>query len=164
MNKYRLDENPSEYYAAQFQPQRIKIVPHRAAGKYKFHPGIGYKPADQFCAPPDNVHYLPEILEHGEIEIRGPVKFTVYVPAKDGASTEESVELAKGVLGRISEMDAEARIKWANPSDDHEENLAYVNIASDEVELHYRSNTCNTEWGAFFKKQPDGSWRFENWG
>src|SRR5579883_2875226 len=59
MNKYRLDVNPSAYYAAQFRREGIEVFPYRPAGSPPYKPGL----------------YLRERAEQGVITIKGPSGF-----------------------------------------------------------------------------------------
>lgn len=93
------------------------------------------------------------------IDRGGSDEFDVWFPSTDGAIADEHVELARRVLERIAEMDAEARRLWAYPPDDfdYEESLADVEITGDRVRFHYGAGTCNTEWWISFDVGADGS-------
>jgi hypothetical protein len=140
MNKYRLDVNPSSYYAAQLRRESIEIVPYRPAGSLPTKPGV----------------YLAERPEQGVITIKGPVDFVVCLPSTGGLIKDGDIETAREVLDQIAEMDAEART--LDDGEDYEEELAYVEIAADEVRFHYIANACNTEWDIDFQRRRDGAW------
>jgi hypothetical protein len=141
MNKYRLDVNPSSYYASQFRPENVEVVPYRPAGSPPNKPGL----------------YLGTRPEQGMITIKGPSEFAVCLPSKAGRIRDGDIETAREVLNQIAEMDAEARA--LDDGQDYEEELACVEIAVGEVRLHYVASTCNTEWAISFWRRPGGAWR-----
>ena len=156
MNRYRLNARPSTYYSEQFCARNIKIVPALEAGRYQLVDG-GWKPLDSSRDAP--AYNLPDVAEHGEVTIHGPVDFDVCLPAKDGVIDAELIELARIVLANIVEMDDAARLRTSADTTGYEEYLLSVEIGDRDVSLHYASAIMNTDWTICLNVQRDGSWK-----
>ncbi|WP_119672176.1 hypothetical protein [Deinococcus sp. RM] len=89
-------------------------------------------------------------------------EFDVYLEAPGGTVAPELLHTAEAVLSRIVELDAAARAVQPDPS--YEEELAYIDITQDDIELHYYAGTVNTEWGAYFVRDAHGKFTFDTLG
>ena len=176
MHKYSLSKYPSSLYLNDFNSKELIIVPYQEAGLYRIHKGEKTKIAErnrgytmvqleQMRQKGIVEIYLSEHAEHGFCEI-GPEdrSFEVILEAEDGCIEGQIIKNAKSIISHIAEMDAEARDRSYKPEENYEEELAYIDVKLDEVELHYFATTVNTEWGAYFKKKEDGSWHYEGLG
>ncbi|MFC3150028.1 hypothetical protein ACFOEK_03225 [Litoribrevibacter euphylliae] len=176
MNKYSLDKYPSSLYLEAFNSSEVKIIPYQEEGLYRIHKGKKTKIAkenrgytmtqlEQMRQRGIVEIYLSEHAEHGFCEI-GPEdrSFEVILEAHNGSVEKQIIENAKAIISRIAEMDTEARDRTYNPQDNYEEELAYIVIKLDKVELHYFATTVNTEWGVYFKKKEDNHWHYEGLG
>lgn len=176
MYKYSLDKYPSSLFLEDFNSTELKIVPYQKAGLYRIQKGkkteITERGRDYTMVQLEQMRhrgiveiYLHEQAEHGFCEI-GPEdrSFEVILEAQGGRIDEKIMENAKTIISQIVEMDIEARNRSYSPKESSEEELAYIDIKLDEVELHYFATTVNTEWGAYFKKNEDGSWYYEGLG
>ena len=141
VTNYRLDCNPSEYYSSQFDPDNLLVVPIHSGGHVYGRAANG---------------------EQAVCDINGPVNFQVCLPCENREVAERHIEIAKKVLDDIVELDRQARDRPR--TEDYREHLAYIEIEDDVVQLHYFASTMNTEWGAYFYEQPDGTWVFKHLG
>lgn len=85
--------------------------------------------------------------------------------------TEQDIDmlyiLAKNIVSQLIELDQKARdhVGAVHDGFNYEPRLSRVRINADEVELHYHSTTCNTEWGVFFSIEENfASWNVVDWG
>jgi len=156
MNQFRLSKHPSSYYRALFEQGIVEVRPALAAGYYQFGNGTMVKVQDR---SPNSMH-LSAKPEQGFVKIDADdLEFEIYLEAANSAVFPEVLQLAKDVLLQIVEMDEIAR---SRPMDfDYEEHLAYVNITRSEIELHYFASTVNTEWGAYFVRDANGTFQFD---
>lgn len=159
MNKYRLSKHPSSYYCALFFEEAIVVHSYREGGYYLIENGKLLKVNEGF---PGSIRLSVE-PEHGFFSIKaGELEFDIYLESSDLSIPPEVIELTRDVLSHIVEMDTAAR---SRPDQiDYEEQLAYVNISRSEIELHYYSTTVNTEWGAYFKRDANGTFQFDTLG
>ncbi len=176
MQKYSLGKYPSSLYLDDFDSSELKLVPYQEAGLYRIHKGektkIAEKSRGYTMAQLEQMRhrgiveiYLSEHEEYGFCEI-GPEdrSFEVILESQNGCIEEQIIENARNIISQIVDLDAEARDRSYNSKYNHEEELAYIDIKVDEVELHYFATSVNTEWGAYFKKKEDGNWHYEGLG
>jgi hypothetical protein len=176
MYKYSLEKYSSSLFLDDFNSKEPKIIPHQEAGLYRIHNGkktkITEKSRGYTMVQLEQMRhrgiveiYLQEHEEHAFCEI-GPDdrSFEVILETQSGIIDEQIIDNAKMIISQIVEMDKETRDRSFDPKNDLEEELAYIDIKLDEVELHYFATTVNTEWGAYFKKKQDGKWHYEGLG
>jgi hypothetical protein len=176
MYKYSLDKYESSLFLNEFINKKLILHPARESGLYRFQKGKRTKIAEvsrgYSAAQLEQMRhkgiveiYLSEDVEHAFCTL-GPEdrEFDVRIESKGGKVEEGIMEDARTIISQIVELDKEARDRTHKESEDHEEELAYIDIKHNEVELHYYATTVNTEWGTFFRKSKDGRWTFEGIG
>lgn len=133
-NSFRLGVNASSAYLAAFDAAEIKISP----------PSTG--PRDYF-----------DWTASAELAC-GELTFEIYLPVKGGVASPDGVQLARGALARIVELDDVARA--IEDSIESDEELAYVTVGDGdgEVALHYYATTVNSEWDVVFRVDDSGRW------
>lgn len=140
MNEFSLDKHTSSYYLNLFREEDIRIYPN-GTGRFR--------------------------KEHGWCwigEEEDDLSFGVYFKLIDSRVDDSSIRLAQEILSQIVELDKEARSKTGPDDFDHEEYLMYIEIADEEIVLNYAASTVNTEWGAYFARDEDGSWKYKGMG
>jgi len=176
MNEYSLKKYESSLYLNNFNEKEIKIIPYQEAGFFRFHKGkkekIPNRTRGYTMAELEQMNrrgiveiHLQEDVEHGFCEI-GPEdrSFEVRLESRNGIIPDEVMESARSILANIVEMDSSAREVSSSSDEDYKEELAYIDIKVNDVELHYFANTVNTEWGAFFKRRNSGDWIYDGLG
>ncbi|MEJ2610968.1 MAG: hypothetical protein P8179_13005 [Candidatus Thiodiazotropha sp.] len=176
MNEYSLNKYKSSEFLDDFKSKNIEIIPYQEAGLYRFQNGkktkIENRNSSFTMAQLEQLHHrgiveikLHEEVEHGYCEVGFEDRnFGVRLETKDGQLIDGIMEIAIDVISKIVEMDSEVREKTKDSNENYEEAIAYIDISLREVELHYYANTVNTEWGAYFVRQENGTWFFEGLG
>jgi hypothetical protein len=154
--RYALSGRLSSYYLEQFREESAQITPYRAAGIYRLED-------DEWVRVEKGGIHFPESPEQWTHTIDADgYQFDICFEGTGSAIDNGMIETVRSVLANIVEMDTAAR---AIPSKtDYEEQLHYVQIRAEDVELHYCSTIINTEWGAYFKRDANGVWIFEGLG
>jgi hypothetical protein len=102
------------------------------------------------------------------IEVNGE-ELEIYFPNKDEEVKSEHISRARSILDNIKELDnlvqdsCEAEYQKSNF---HVRNfmlyLAIIEIKETEVLLRYYGERVNTEWGAVFRENDNGTWEKVN--
>ena len=138
---------PSDRYALALQPETDYLAQFLAQCRQR----AVEQPAGEACQADDEY----------TLEVEG-YSVALFLDPEPGQIAAELIETATSVLGQLVAMDTAARA--VESSTDYKEQLLWVNIAADQVELHYCSTIINTEWGAFFTRDETGRWIFAGLG
>jgi hypothetical protein len=155
----RLSEHPSAYYLALFQEAAIVVTPGREAG-YFDQSGSELVPVPEGT---QDAVFLPKQHLEAWCEVGADdLSFAIQFEVVDSKVYPTLIQKAKDVLGQVVEMDEDARAHLT--VHDYDESLNYVRLTESEVEFRYVASTCNAEWGAYFAREADGTFRLESLG
>jgi len=154
MSRYALSKHSSSYYLKQFREDRIEIQPARDAGLYAIVGGELVRAASGTSA---GLH-LEASPGTGILTIETDrSSFDLCFPCEGRRVEARFIQVGREVLGQIVEMDDAARA--LSQQKNYREELAYVDLAVETVELHYFANTVNAEWSVFFRRSGEGRWQ-----
>jgi len=153
MSRYALSKHSSSYYLKQFREDRIEIQPAREAGVYAIIGGELVKAA----ANTTSGLSLEASPGAGILTIETDrSSFDLCFPCEGKRVEAQFIQIGREVLGQIVEMDDAARV--LSHDKHYKEELAYVDLAAEQIELHYFANTVNAEWSVFFRRTEEGRW------